>query len=143
MRATPLLTLLALLTPCAIGQVAERQLTKLEREWNDAEVKKDFALIDRVLADDYTDTQPEGGIVTKAQTLASLKSGEDVITSCALSNMKVRVYGDAAVVLYLYDVKEKFQGKDVSGSYQITDTWVKRQGAWLLVASHASRISKP
>lgn len=143
MRTWPLAVILAAQIPYVLAQSAEQQLMKLEAEWNQAEVKKDFALLDRVLADDYTDTQPEGSIVTKAQTIASLRSGEDVITSCALSNLRVRVYGDAAVVLYLYRVRENFQAKDVSGAYQITDTWVKRHESWQLVASHASKLAKP
>jgi len=141
MRVAAITAVFAFSIPCLVGQSTEQQLKKLEAEWNNAEVKKDVAVLNRVLAEDYTDTGPEGAIVTKAQTIASLKSGEDVIASCTLSEMKVRVYGDAAVALYRYQVKEKFKGQDVSGTYQITDVWVKRGAGWQLVASHASKVS--
>ncbi len=32
--------------------------------------------------------------------------------------------------------------KDVSGTHAYTDTWVKRPGSWVRVATHASRIAQ-
>jgi hypothetical protein len=37
-------------------------------------------------------------------------------------------------------VKGSYTGKDNSGKYPWTDTWVKRGGQWQCVASHASKI---
>jgi ketosteroid isomerase-like protein len=120
----------------------EQELIKLENEWADAWVKSDVAFFERIEADDYTYTACEGSVWTKAQDLALLKSGQDVITSWVLADMKVRVYGDAAVVTGRTTVKETWKGKDVSGQYRYTDTWVKRAGRWQLVASHTSKIAQ-
>ena len=59
----------------------EQELIKLEKELADAWVKRDVAFFDRVIADDFTWTAPYGIVSTKAQSLATLKSGEDVVTS--------------------------------------------------------------
>jgi ketosteroid isomerase-like protein len=121
----------------------EKELIKLENDWNDAMVKRDMAALSRIVADDWTIIDPnDGSIMTKAQVLASLKSGEDVYTSAVGDEWKVRVYGDAAVVLSRFTTKEQYKGKDVSGQYRFTDTWIKKAGRWQCVASAGSKITK-
>jgi ketosteroid isomerase-like protein len=120
----------------------EQELIKLENEWADAWVKSDVAFFERIEADDYTYTACEGSVWTKAQDLALLKSGQDVITSWVLADMKVRVYGDAAVITGRATVKETYKGKDVSRQERWTDTWVKRAGRWQCVAGHSSEIAQ-
>jgi ketosteroid isomerase-like protein len=122
--------------------LVEQALIKLENDWNDATVKKDVVVLGNVLADEYIFTDPEGVMFTKAQELAMLKSGEDVVTSAVSTDMKVRVYGNAAVVTGHYAAKEQLKGKDISATYAFTDTWVKRPGAWVCVATHASRLAQ-
>jgi hypothetical protein len=54
------------------------------------------AMIGRTLADDYTGVGNRGNSETKSQAVAAAK---DMTTSTSMCvNMKVRVYGDAAVV---------------------------------------------
>jgi len=121
----------------------EQELIKLENDWNNAMVKRDVAALSRIVTDDWTTIDPDDGtITTKAQSLANLKSGEDVFTSAVGDEWKVRVYGDAAVVLSRETVKEQYKGKDVSGQYRFTDTWIKKAGRWQCVASAGTKIAK-
>jgi ketosteroid isomerase-like protein len=122
--------------------VVEQALIKLENDWNDATMKRDVVALGRLLSDDYSFTDHDGVISTKAQILAMLKSGEDVVTSAVSTDMKVRVYGDAAVVTGRYTAKEQLKGKDISGTSAFTDTWVKRPGGWVCVATHGSTVAK-
>jgi len=120
----------------------EQELIKLENEWAEAWVKSDVAFFDRIMADDYTWTSPWGEVFTKAHNLALIKSREDVITSWVVAEMKVRVYGDAAVVSGFDTVKETYKGEDVSGQNRFTHTWVKLAGRWQCVAGHNSEIAQ-
>jgi ketosteroid isomerase-like protein len=121
----------------------QKELIKLENDWNNALVKRDVAALSRILADDWTTIVPDDGtIMTKAQALANLKSGEDAYTSAIGDEWKVRVYGDAAVVLQRWTTKEQYKGKDVSGQYGFTDTWIKKDGRWQCVASAGTKITK-
>ncbi len=104
----------------------EKELIKLEDGCNDAYVKVDVAFLDRILADDYTDTDQNGIVSTKTQDIADLKSGDFKLTSCVCNDYKVRVYGNAAVVTARLTMKAQYKGQDVSGAYRLTDTWVKR-----------------
>jgi ketosteroid isomerase-like protein len=53
--------------------------------------------------------------------------------------MKVRIYGDTAIVNSLYHQNATARGQDWSGYFLITDVWVKRGGRWQVVTRHASR----
>ena len=122
---------------------AEQQLIRLENNWNDAIVKHDWAFFDQILAEDYISTNFDGSVGTKAGFLEFLKSGESVMASSIVDDMKVRIYGDAAVVTGRFTtVRELYQGKNLSGRYRFTDTWGKRAGQWQGVAEHVSRIAQ-
>lgn len=119
---------------------AEQELIKLENEWADDWVKSDVEFHDRIMADDFTWISPWGEVFTKARNLALLKSGDDVIESWVLTDMKVRVYGVAAVVTGRDTIKETYKGEDVSSQNRWTHTWIKLAGRWQCVAGHSSEI---
>jgi hypothetical protein len=111
MKLSTIAVALALSVPClATAQSVEQQLKKLEMQWDEAGVKKDAAVYDPLLADDFTLTGPNGNLVTKAQFTGELKTGEDIVYSSVLSDMKVRVYGDTEGS----DLRGKSEG-DVQG----------------------------
>jgi hypothetical protein len=120
----------------------EQELIKLEQDWANALIKADLAFLEGTLADDYISTDSEGTVGNKAQEIATMRSGDYVLISTVLDNFKVHVYGVAAVYFGRSTDKAQFKGKDISGQYQWTDTWVKRDGRWQCVASHGSRIAQ-
>jgi len=121
---------------------AEQELITLEKGWNDSWVKRDPAFLDRILADDYTGTRSDGSVFSKAQEIADMKYSENVVAYITSDDFKVRVYGDVAVITFRFTTKEQNKGKDISGQYRTTDTWVKRAGRWQCVASHGSEIAQ-
>ncbi len=119
---------------------AEQEILNLIQDWMNAEVKADMVFLDRFIADDWVSTDPVGNVWTKSQFLAGRKSGEGAVLSFTLDNMKVRIYGDAAVVTGRMTAKQTFQGQDISGQYQCTDMLIKKDGRWQCVATHLSLI---
>ena len=116
-------------------------LVQIEHDWADALVKRDLNVWTRCVSDDWIGTTPEGNIITKAGAYADLKAGLVVRELFRLDDLKVRVYGDMAIVFGLETEKSKIHGKDMSGQYRFTDVFVKRDGRWQAVASHLSRVS--
>jgi len=139
-RILALAVVVATAVTLAMGQggKVEQALMQTEREWVDAAQKKDADTLNRILAEDCVGQGPTGA-VTKAQALAELKSGESKLDSITLGDMKVRVFGDTAVVAGTDDEKSSYKGKDTSGHYTWTDVFVKRQGKWRAVASQSTR----
>jgi len=123
----------------------EQELIKLENEWADAWAKRDVAFFERIETDDYTWTSPSGEVLTKPRDLAfvkSLKPDKDAPFSQVIAEMKVRVYGDAAVVMGRDVIKEMHEGKEISRQERWTDMWIKRAGRWQCVAGHSSEIAR-
>jgi ketosteroid isomerase-like protein len=124
---------------------AEQELIKLENEWADAWAKRDVAFFERIETDDYTWTSPSGEVWTKPRDLAfvkSLKPDKDAPFSQVIAEMKVRVYGDAAVVMGRDVIKEMHEGKEISRQERWTDMWIKRAGRWQCVAGQSSEITQ-
>jgi ketosteroid isomerase-like protein len=121
----------------------ENALIQVEHDWGYALLTADVAGWSRFLADDWVLTYSDGSLVTKPMALADLKEGALRIESFRLDDMKVRVYGDTAVVTGQITEKSKFRDKDTSGVRRFTDVFVKRDGRWQAVASHESDVSAP
>jgi ketosteroid isomerase-like protein len=121
---------------------AEQAIKKLEKEWADALVKRDQAVIDRIESSDWMLADAEGNLVSKAKTDADLKSGAVAFESVQNDELKVRVFGDTAIAYGLVTEKMKFQGKDTSGQYRFTDVFIRRDGRWQAISTHLSRVAK-
>jgi len=121
----------------------EEKIKQLEQEWAQAGVKRDTSVYERIEADDFVFTDPEGVVGDKAKDLSELKAGEFTAEAIDLDDMKVRVFGNAAVVTGRTTIKGgKYKGKDISGQYRFTDVWVNRGGRWQAVASQATVLAK-
>jgi ketosteroid isomerase-like protein len=71
----------------------------------------------------------------------ALKNGEVKFESIDASDMKVRMYGNAAVATYTVQVKGTNNGQDMSGNFRLTRVFVKRNGKWQEVAFAQTRVS--
>ena len=124
------------------GGSVEQELTKLEKEWADAYMKRDLAVMDRIEAAGIVMTDSQGNVLTKALDLEEVKSGVYTLESWANDEMKVDVYGDTAVVTGRNTEKSIYKGKESNGQYRFTDTWVKIAGRWQAVANHSSKVAQ-
>jgi ketosteroid isomerase-like protein len=119
----------------------EQALVQMERDWTAAALNKDAAALDKILADDWVGQNP-AGMATKTEALADLKSGDNKVESETLGDMKVRVFGDTAVVTGSDEEKSSYKGKDTSGHYTWTDVFVRRHGRWQAAASQGTLITQ-
>lgn len=113
-------------------------LQAMEQAWLNAEKNHDAAAFENLVADDWIAISPDGKSQTKAERAAEIKTAD--ITSATLGDMKVRVFGDTAVVTGTDDEITLEDGKKSSGHYVWTDVFVKRNGKWLAVASQTAQI---
>jgi ketosteroid isomerase-like protein len=113
----------------------------MERDWTKAGLDKDAAALDRIVADDWTAIDFQGKAETKAQALADLKSGSSTLQTVELGEMKVRVFGNTAVVTGSDTEKSTYKGKDSSGKYVWMDVFVNRNGHWQAVASESTKVA--
>jgi uncharacterized protein DUF4440 len=113
-------------------------LIAIENQWVEALVKSDTASLDSIFADTFVDTDEHSHRSDKQGVLSVLKSGELKMESIKLSDMRVHVYGDAAVVTGSAAQVGNFKGQALAPKIIFTDTLIKRNGKWIAVASHRS-----
>jgi ketosteroid isomerase-like protein len=117
-----------------------KQIETLEMQWRQAQVDNDIAVISNLLADDYVGITANGTIETKAQAIALRKAGTIRINTLNLDDLKVRLYGDTAVVTSTADLQGVNGQSDISGKYRYTRVYNLRLGQWKIVSFEASRI---
>jgi ketosteroid isomerase-like protein len=113
-------------------------LQAMERDWLNAEKNHDATVFERLVADDWIAITPDGTSQTKAERATEIKTAHT--TSATLGDMKVRVFGDTAVVTGTDDETTVQDGKKSSDHYVWTDVFVKRNGKWLAVASQTALL---
>jgi ketosteroid isomerase-like protein len=117
-------------------------LTKLENDWAKAGLAGDAAALEKLLTPDYVYTNQDGEMASRAEMVAGIRSGSTKYDTFTVGDMKVHVYGDAAVVTGKATTKGKENGKPIDETVRFTDTWVKQGGQWLCAATQVSRIPK-
>ena len=120
----------------------EKQIRRLENELNEASKRGDVAAFQRLLAEDYTTTAMISGTRTKAQLIADIKSGAQKVVSITLEDVKIRVYGDTAILTALQTSKGQYKGRDTSGQFYRLRIYVNQQGQWRAVAFQTTPVAK-
>jgi len=123
------------------SHAVHKEIEGLEQEWVDAEVHNNVSQMDHLLADDYLGISANGTVETKAQALAQRKAGTVKIQSLDISDLKIRVYGDTAVVTSRAALVGTNGQSDISGNYRYTRVYNKRLGKWKIVSFEASRMN--
>ena len=120
----------------------EEELLKLEEQFGAAIVKNDPEEILRFVTEDWIIINSDGGIIDKERFLGVIKSGALTHEMMESSDIRVRVYGDSAVLTALTRTKGKFSGQDFSTHERATDVFVKLDGQWRCVLSQLSSFTK-
>jgi len=117
-------------------------LLDLESKMAQAWVQRDAQTLEQILADDYTLAGSGDALISKGQYLAGIANPEFQTTSAIVNDLRIRVYGDAAVVTgrATYRGRSKKRGRYVR-RFRFTDTFVRRGSTWKCVATHASGLA--
>jgi ketosteroid isomerase-like protein len=140
------LLLIAVLTFVTCGQVYcdqtsdVRELTRLVDDINAAVVKADMAFLERVLHKDYVHHGQHGMIENRTQYLENRKTGRVTYESLVANDVKVRVYGDTAIVTYLSTAEGKDPLGAIDDQRSFTRVFVRQDGSWQQVHSQATPI---
>jgi ketosteroid isomerase-like protein len=123
------------------GASVEQQLTKMENDWADSYVKRDPSFAQKNTTDDFMFVGPDGNVVNKADYVKAI-TGDMTFTAFKINSLKVRSYGDTAIVIGLATISAKTKGEDESGDYSFTDVFVKQNGAWKAASGQATQVAK-
>lgn len=145
------LTLVFLATPIAQAENPKEgaaggdgaAIQRFVDEFAAAFTANDAEAADRLTTPDYTFVTPAGAVQNGEQRLAPLRSGDLKYELVKYDEVKIRVYGDAAVVTARVTVKSKLKGTDIGGLFRSTLMLVRTPAGWRLAASQANAIAQP
>lgn len=124
------------------GTATERDVLKASQALDEASLmKKDRATMERLYADDYMYTHSNGRVLNKAQEIAEAMSPDQAWTAHKSDDMKVRLFGNVAVVTGVSTLTGSAKGY-VAGPRRFTEVWVKRSGRWQQVGGQSTLVPK-
>lgn len=114
------------------------ELLHLEDVWNNAYLKSDANSVGDLLADDVVITLTDMKVMDKPTALGILSTGMVKFDKYSTSDLRIRIYHDAAVVTGQLDRVRKISGVDTQDRSRFTKVYVRQNGKWLVVAWQAS-----
>ena len=110
---------------------AEKDVQKAMDENFAAIMRKDAAALNSQYTDDYYRIGETGKVTGKSQTIASFLDPNYEITKLEATDVKIRVYGDLAVVTETVTSLSGPKGKaNTEHAARQTVVWLKRNGVW-------------
>jgi ketosteroid isomerase-like protein len=120
---------------------AEADVKKMIKDVEAALAKNDTDALDKIYAPDYTLVNQDGSVQTRAERLASIKSGDTKYESFSYSDVTVTPYGDTAVASAIATIKGLNKGKPIDGKLRVRTVWVKGKDGWKQVSGQATPIT--
>ena len=113
-----------------------------ERQWAESVTSGDTSIVERILAEDFVGVDPEGGFYDKAKMISMTPDGPKDFVSNHANAVGVRFYGNTAVAQG-DETWERRHAEPRRGRFVWTDTWVKRNGKWQIVAAEDVIVPEP
>jgi ketosteroid isomerase-like protein len=136
-------TLLSVAAP-AVGRAddaeAAKELARLSQRIDEAYVKADTAFLDDLLANDWMHIGSDGRVKDKAVLLKALKERSTKYTAMDASEVKVRVYGDTAVVTGRYVAKYQDQRREMIDAGRFGRVFRREGARWQFVHGQSTLI---
>jgi ketosteroid isomerase-like protein len=147
LRLRPLFLLLAVATTLLSQSISraqgdESKIIALENLWNQMQISHDADAMGKLLDSDFVLTDYDGAVLTKGQFLASIRDNSIQLTVEVSTDMKLHRHGDTVIVIGATHEKGTEKGKPFAHVGRFTDTWIKKDGQWLCIASQLSLIGK-
>jgi hypothetical protein len=114
----------------------EEELKKITQQLLDAIAVGDKAVWDKYLADTCLYSSEDGRTLTKAQLLEELRPlPTGYVGKLRVANPQVRQHGDTAIITYDAMEELEIHGQMIKTRFHTTDTYIKQDGRWQMIAS--------
>jgi Domain of unknown function (DUF4440) len=133
--------LIAAWLPAQSAPSTESLIRGYEEDLGTAMIHRDVPTLARLVGADWTIQSESGATGTREGFLSDIESGKLVVKSFQLHDVRIRVFGDVAMVQGFDDEESAYEGKTSNGTYNWMDVWVKRDGKWVSVATQLTRVN--
>jgi ketosteroid isomerase-like protein len=122
---------------------AAAEVERLERELVRAIEALDLETYDRIVADDYVVVGMSGTETTKAEVMASYRSGDRQYPGLEISEVRAYVFGDTAIVAARASGFRQEREVRTVNNVRYVRVFARRDGRWRAVAQMAAPLPKP
>ena len=127
--------------PVSAGPTAANALAA-EENLTSALRANDSVAVARYLAPDWIVVSTYGGMAARDGFLAAIKSRAFTRHTMRISEPRVRLYGDVAVITARTDTSGLLGGKKFNVHERTTDVLVWRDGGWRSVLTHETELHR-
>jgi len=113
-------------------------LTALNRDYIDSVQQGNVRRFEEILAEDFLCSHPDGSLVDRKRFLEQT-ARPVTISNLQAHDVNVRLMGDFAVI-HARTAFTMADGRPGAGRY--TDVWARRNGRWLCVSAHVTRLAE-
>ena len=110
----------------------------LEAKWAESYKQRKIDILSSLLADDFVITVEDGNTYSKTGYITHSADPSVHVDLAELSDLKIHMHGNSAVVTGAYHEKGSSNGKPYEYHDRLTDVWMKTGSAWQVIASHYS-----
>ncbi len=124
----------------AESAITEQDLVRRTQELYDSIISGNQEPWKKYFADDCTFSDEKGRTLDKSKLVADITPlPKGYSGSIKIEKVISRIVGDAAVLSYDANETETIFGQELHARYHVTDTWLRRNGEWQIIASQAHR----
>ena len=147
MKYLSVIVILLLATACNNKEevkVANEQnkLLQLNRQYDSALLVKDTAALNRLYADDFIYTSPEGKVLNKQQQILNVAVSEFKLDTARSEDVKISFYNNTAVMTGSFKGAGTYRAAPVSIHERYTTVWIRRDSSWVIVAEQGNIIAQ-
>ena len=129
-------------TPAPAAASPDEEIKAAENSWRIALVSGDTVTLGKLTASEFT--MPRAGHPTlstyRKDLMSDISSGSVQSDTSAINDLSVKANGDTAVANLVFFWKPSRMGKPAKvESERVVDTWVRRNGNWVLVSRKAAK----
>lgn len=127
----------------SIGLSADKKAVLItEKERFEAQVSKNYAVLDKVLANDLVYIHSNGNSDTKRSYIQSILDGKSTYDAIDIEEQYVRIYGNTAIINGLCMVRAVNNGEAINTRLKYTSVYVRIGKQWQMAAWQSIRVSK-
>jgi ketosteroid isomerase-like protein len=113
-------------------------IRSMELKWTESYKQRQVDILASLLDEDFVITIEDGGTYGKTGYISHSAEPSVHVEVAEMSDLKVRMHSNTAVVTGAYHEKGESNGKRYEYHDRFTDVWMKNSGKWQVVASHYS-----
>lgn len=119
-----------------------QEIQELENLWRTATLAGDYMTMGKLLSDDFVGIAWNGQVSTKEMQIDRLRSRSFSMKQLDVSDEKIKVVGDVAIVTATANVQGTIEGTEMAGAYRYTRIYQRLPaGVWKVTNFEATRVN--